>query len=301
MRGVAREVDEPRLVPACLRQDTPRSDNINERRDFELERDLRLALDRNEIHLCYHPLVDLKTGHVGGVEALMRWVHPERGNVPPDVFVPVAEATGIIKELGEWVMFAACRQAKAWQNAGLPGLRVGVNLSPVQFRQQDLAGVVRRVLDETGLDPKWLELEITEGMIMDQVDTVVETMRSLRVLGVDLAIDDFGTGFSSLAYLQRFPVNRLKIDRSFVTNICTNPGDAAITRAIIALAHDLGMTVIGEGVESRDQYLHLAREGCDEAQGFYFSKPMIASEMTQWLRARSVDTLNTYRFQSLVN
>jgi len=299
LRGTAREVDEQRLVPACLRQELSLTAKRNGRRDLELERDLRRAIDRDEIHLCFHPLVDLVTGRISGVETLMRWIHPERGQVPPDLFVPIAEATGIIRELGEWVMYAACRQAKTWQDAGLPPVRIGINLSPIQFRQQNLAETVRRVLKETGLDPKWLEFEITEGMIMDQADVVVETMESLRALGVDLTIDDFGTGFSSLAYLQRFPVNRLKIDRSFITNICTNPGDAAITRAVIALAHDLDMKVIGEGVEAYDQFSHLAREGCDEAQGFYFTKPLIAVDMTRWLRARTLLPENTDCFHGL--
>lgn len=248
-----------------------------------LERDLRNAVDRDEMHLCFHLLVDLSTGLVTGVETLLRWVHPERGEVPPDVFIPVAEATGIITQLGEWVMRASCRQVKEWQEAGLPPMRVGINLSPVQFRRTDLPRTIERVLRDTGLDPKWLEIEITEGMIMDHVDTVIETLQSLRSLGIDLAIDDFGTGYSSLAYLQRFPVNRLKIDRSFVDDICANPGNAAITHAIITLAHDLGMKVIAEGVESQFQFDHLRDEGCDEAQGFHFTHPLTITEMTKWL------------------
>lgn len=258
-----------------------------------LERDLRRAVDRDEMHLCFHPLVDLKTGLVTGVEALLRWVHPERGEVPPDVFIPVAEATGVISQLGEWVMRSSCRQIKEWQDAGLPPMRVGINLSPVQFRRTDLPHIIKQVLQDTGLDPRWLEIEITEGMIMDHVDTVVGTLKSLRDLGIDLAIDDFGTGYSSLAYLQRFPVNRLKIDRSFVEDICANSGNAAITHAIITLAHDLGMKVVAEGVESQCQYDHLKNEGCDEAQGFHFTRPLTVTEMTKWLtetRGRVVKT-----------
>ena len=248
-----------------------------------LEQDLRCAVDRDEVHLCFHPLVDLSTGSVTGVETLLRWIHPERGEVPPDVFIPVAEATGIITQLGEWVMRSACRQVKEWQAAGLPSMRVGVNLSPVQFRRTDLSDTIKRVLEDTGLDARWLEIEITEGMIMDHVDTVMDTLHSLRALGVDLAIDDFGTGYSSLAYLQKFPVNRLKIDRSFISDICTNPGNSAITHAIITLAHDLGMKVIAEGVESADQFNHLKSENCDEAQGFHFTHPLTVTEMTKWL------------------
>jgi diguanylate cyclase (GGDEF)-like protein/PAS domain S-box-containing protein len=248
-----------------------------------LERDLRSAIDRNEMHLCFHPLVDLSTGRVTGVEALLRWIHPERGEVRPDVFIPVAEATGVITRLGEWVMRTSCRQVKEWQQAGLAPVRVGINLSPVQFRRSDLPQVVKRVLHDTGLDPRWLEIEITEGTLMDDVDTVINTLQALRNLGVDLAIDDFGTGYSSLAYLQRFPVNRLKIDRSFVGNVCSDPGNAAITRAIVTLAHDLGMKVIAEGVENRGQFDFLKAEGCDEAQGFYFTQPLTTTEMTKWL------------------
>jgi EAL domain-containing protein (putative c-di-GMP-specific phosphodiesterase class I)/PAS domain-containing protein len=283
LRGTAREIDEPRLVSG----DHNRNGVLNGRRDFALERDLRRAVDRDEIHLCYHPLVDLTTGEVSGVETLLRWVHPQRGQVPPDQFIPVAEATGVIADLGEWVMEAACRQAKTWQDAGLPPMRIGINLSPVQFRRSDLAKTVRRVLGETGLDPRWLEFEITEGMIMDQADTVVETLKSLRAIGVDLAIDDFGTGYSSLAYLQRFPVNRLKIDRSFIEDICSNSDNAAITRAIITLSHDLGMTVVAEGVETKAQFDHLSEVHCEEAQGFYFTRPLVAEDMGKWLAGRS--------------
>lgn len=280
LRGTAREVE--------TRAGLGVGSSVADRgQDPELARDLAYALDRNQMHLCFHPLIDLSSGRVSGVEALLRWTHPERGEVPPDLFIPIAEATGAIGVLGEWVLRSACRQAKKWRQAGLPPIRIGVNLSPAQFHHHDLVGVVRRALFDADLAPQWLEIEITEGMIVDDVDHVVDTLKALRELGVHLAIDDFGTGYSSLAYLQRLPVNRVKIDRGFIDGIRSNPANAAITRAIIALAHELGMTVIAEGVETQDQFDHLRNEGCDEAQGFYFTRPLRAAEMAGWLYARA--------------
>lgn len=256
-------------------------------RDFNLEHDLRHAVERGQMHLRYHPMVDLATGRVTGVEALARWIHPRRGEVPPDQFIPIAEATGVIVPLGEWVLRTACHQARKWRTAALPPIRVGINISPAQFSDTDLVGTVRRALKDSGLDPSGLELEITEGMVVEDSDAVIETLSALRRLGVDLAIDDFGTGYSSLSYLQRFPVNRVKIDRRFISDICANTGNAAITRAIINLCHDLGLKVIAEGVETRAQLDHLTRDGCDEAQGFHFTQPLTGEEMSHWLRAQA--------------
>lgn len=308
LRGTAREAVEANPVEQhpvddLLIEDRPAAPSVpstSKVRDFGLERDLRRALERDQMHLCFHPLIDLASGRVTGVETLTRWIHPERGEVPPDLFIPIAEATGVIVPLGEWVLRTACRQARLWHDAGLPAVRVGINLSPAQFREDNLTDTVRRALRDTGLDPQWLELEITEGMVMDDVEAVIKTLGALRSLGVDLAIDDFGTGYSSLAYLQQFPVNRLKIDRSFVSDICANTGNAAITRAIITLAHDLGLTVIAEGVETQDQFDHLRRAGCDEAQGFHFSRPLTAGKMTDWLGARTLSAKESARYQSLV-
>ena len=246
---------------------------------MNLERRLRRALRDNEFLLHYQPQVDIVTGRIVGMEALVRWRDPEVGLVPPTSFIPVAEESGLIGQLSEWVLREACRQNKAWQDEGLPPTRVSVNLSAREFHQRNIAQLVTQVLEETGLAPQYLELELTESTIMRNAEEAVSMLNDLHALGIGLAIDDFGTGYSSLSYLKRFPVDRLKIDRSFVSDIGASSGDETITSAIIALAHSLELQVIAEGVETSTQLDFLKARACDEMQGFYFAKPMPRDEV----------------------
>lgn len=251
-----------------------------------LERQIRRALEKQEFILHYQPNVDARTGKVVGSEALVRWQSPSRGLVPPNDFIPLAEETGLIVPMGAWVLREACRQAKEWQDSGnMPG-RVAVNLSPVQFRRRDFAETVMEILDETKLDPNNLELEITENVVMGDFNATAHTLETLYNNGIRLVIDDFGTGYSSLTYLKRFPVYKLKIDRSFVRDITTNPEDAAIATAIIGMAHNLKLQVIGEGVETLEQKAYLENCQCDEFQGFYFTKPLSPLQFADWVRTR---------------
>jgi PAS domain S-box-containing protein len=240
---------------------------------FRLESALRRAIERDEFLLHYQPQVDLRSGAIIGVEALVRWRHPEMGMVPPGQFIGLAEETGLILQIGEWVLRRACQQCRAWQEAGVRVVPVSVNLSARQL-SEDIPGTVRRILDETGLDPRLLELELTETASMTDPQKTYETLRQLKDMGVWLAIDDFGTGYSNLNYLKRFPVDKLKLDQSFVRDIVTDPDDLSISRAVIAMAHGLRLTVIAEGVESQGQLALLADNGCDEMQGFFFSRPV---------------------------
>ncbi|HEY3597498.1 MAG TPA: EAL domain-containing protein [Paraburkholderia sp.] len=253
---------------------------------MNLERRLRRALRDNEFLLHYQPQVDIGTGQIVGVEALVRWRDPEVGLVPPSSFIPVAEESGLIGPLSEWVLREACRQNKAWQDEGLPPARVSVNLSARQFQQRNIAKLVTQVLAETGLEPQYLELELTESTIMRNAEEAVTMLNELHALGIGLAIDDFGTGYSSLSYLKRFPVDRLKIDRSFVSDIGVSNDDETITSAIIALAHSLKMQVIAEGVETSAQLDFLRARACDEMQGFYFAKPMPRDAIPGMLQQR---------------
>jgi EAL domain-containing protein (putative c-di-GMP-specific phosphodiesterase class I) len=245
---------------------------------------LRHALERGEFLLHFQPQVDLKTGSMVGAEALIRWNHPELGMVPPARFIPLAEETGLILPIGEWVLRAACAQNRKWQDAGLRPITIAVNLSGRQFNQADLVEMVARMLRETRLDPRHLELEITEGIVMDNPAEVIVTLTALRDMGVQLSIDDFGTGYSSLSYLKRYPVHRLKIDQSFVRDVIGGADAAAIARAVITLGHALNLRVIAEGVETREQMMFLRDLGCDEMQGYYFSKPRSVEEMTAVLK-----------------
>ncbi len=238
-----------------------------------LENDLRQALEREEFVLHYQPQVNISTGRVVGMEALVRWQHPDRGLIPPMEFIPVAEETGLILPLGEWVLRTACVQNKAWQEAGLPSMRVAVNLSARQFQSRELVNTVTQILEETGLDPNCLQLEITEGVAMQDTEFTATVLDDLKVIGVQIVIDDFGTGHSSLSYLARFPVDALKIDRSFVGGLPMDQSAAAITTAIITLAHSLNLSVIAEGVETEDQLAFLKERNCDEFQGYLFSEP----------------------------
>src|ERR1017187_6281741 len=233
-----------------------------------LESSLRLALDRQELFLVYQPQMDIGTGRITGMEALLRWQHPELGLVPPDKFIRIAENSGLIMPIGEWVLRTACSQARKWQDEGLPAVPVAVNVSAVQFRQEDFCEVIRRVLHETGLAPQYLELELTESLLLSNADVTLSVLQELNAMGLTLAIDDFGTGYSSLSYLKQFPVSKLKIDRSFVRDIAVNPDDAAITNAIISMAKSLHLKVIAEGVEDEAQMSFLRAHQCDEIQGY---------------------------------
>jgi diguanylate cyclase (GGDEF)-like protein len=262
--------------------------SMNERARLRLalENQLGKALERDEFVLHYQPQVDLQTGAVVGVETLIRWQHPELGMVQPDRFIALAEDTGLIVPIGTWVLRAACAQASAWQRAGIGNLRVAVNLSASQFAQPDFACMIAGVLDETGLDAGMLDLELTESLVMTDVERTISVLNDLRALGVRLSIDDFGTGYSSLSYLKRFPIDVLKIDRSFVKDLSRNPNDAAISKAIISMAHTLGIRVIAEGVETEEQCEFLSQNMCDEIQGYLFCAPLPASELEILLREK---------------
>ncbi len=251
---------------------------------MEIESALRLALEREEFTLYYQPKVDLASGRISGCEALVRWMHPLRGMVPPSDFIPLAEETGLIVPIGTWVLREACRQLRAWQRAGLPDTGVAVNLSARQFRRDDLPQLVRDVLAETGLDPRLLELEVTESMVMADHAKVVAVMEELTGIGVRLSLDDFGTGYSSFAHLSHFPINHLKIDRSFIRQIVTDPGSATIATSIIAMAHRMRLKAIAEGVETEAQLAYLRKHGCDEIQGYLFSPPVPAETFADLLR-----------------
>ena len=252
-----------------------------------LERDLRKALANGELDLFYQPQIDARRNLIIGAEALARWAHPDRGMISPAEFVPIAEECGLIVPLGEWVLQTACTQNKIWQDLGLPPVRVAVNLSAPQFLYRDLVASVVHALETSGLDQGYLELEITEGILMRETEVTISTLRRLTELGIQIAVDDFGTGYSSMAYLKRFPVNKIKIDRAFVTDVTTDRGDAAIVGAVIGLAHGLGLTVAAEGVETFEQVAHLRARGCDELQGYYFGRPMTARSFQQRLAGMS--------------
>lgn len=245
-----------------------------------IEKDLRRALEKQEFMLYYQPQVNCLSGAVTGMEALIRWQHPERGLMFPDAFIRIAEETGLIVPIGEWVLREACRQAKVWHDLGQTNLRMGVNLSARQFQQTDLLQQISSALQDSGMNKAMLELEITEGMLMKNPQAAVELLTTLAGLGIRLAIDDFGTGYSSLAYLKLFPLHRLKIDKSFIRDISSDPNDAAIVSAVIGLASSLNMEVIAEGVESVDQLRFLEKHGCHEIQGYFFSRPQPASHFT---------------------
>lgn len=250
-----------------------------------LENALRKALERDEFELHYQPQLNLAQGRVVGCEALLRWRHPELGLVSPMRFIPLAEDTGLIVPITAWVLRAACRQAQAWHAAGLPPMRMAVNISSRHFREPGLVEMVEQVLTDSGLPADLLELELTESVIMEHTDTAVDTIGRLWALGVQLAMDDFGTGYSSLSYLKRFPMQILKIDRSFINDLTSDPGDAALTRAIIVMAHSLDMQVVAEGVETAEQLEFLRKEGCDFMQGYYYSPPRPADEFEALLRS----------------
>ena len=258
--------------------------NLTVRARLVLESDLRGAVEREEFVLHYQPQIDTATGRVVGVEALIRWQHPLRGLVSPDSFIPITEETGLIISIGEFVLKTACRQLAEWQSQGLPRFRVAVNLSMRQFKQSNLPALLAEILARTGIESRLLELEITESSAMDTPEVTILHLRRLREMGVELAIDDFGTGYSSLSYLKLFPVNRLKIDRSFVKDIDRDSDDAEIAAATIALAHTLGKEVVAEGVETKAQWSFLRGQQCDILQGYFFSKPLSPDAITAYFR-----------------
>ena len=251
---------------------------------LELEAALRRALERNELTLHYQPKVQARTGRVTGIECLLRWQHPTIGPVPPDQIVPLAEETGLIVPIGKWALRTACLQARKWADQGLPLLRMAVNLSARQFMSATLLDDVVGTIAETGMDPRWIEFEVTESVMMPEPEQAVKLLRKLKAIGVRLTIDDFGTGYSSLAYLKRLPIDCVKIDASFVRGVPVDASDVAITETILAMSRSLGLKVVAEGVETLDQMRFLERRGCDEMQGYYFSRPLPAEQLTVYLR-----------------
>jgi diguanylate cyclase (GGDEF)-like protein/PAS domain S-box-containing protein len=248
-----------------------------------IEEHLRRAIERDQLSLHFQPKIDFRTGAIVGAEALLRWTHPTRGAVGPAQFIPVAEACGLIVPIGRWVLRRACAQARAWIDAGLPVGTMAVNVSAIEFRDRDFLAVLFATLAETGLDPTLLQLELTESVLMKQPESAAKILATLRDRGVQVAVDDFGTGYSSLSYLRRFPIDALKIDQSFVGHICTTPDDASIVTAVIGMAQSLRLRVIAEGVETHAQMAFLQAHACDEAQGYYFSRPMPALQYADLL------------------
>ena len=258
--------------------------NIKALERLSMELALRKAIEQNEFVVHYQPQVDIKNGLIIGVEALVRWQHPERGLVPPMEFIPLAEDTGQIISIGEWVLRTACAQNKAWQDVGYYPIRLAVNLSACQFRQKNLVEIIARILKETGMDPSLLELEITESTAMQDVDFSINVLQCLRDMGIRIAIDDFGTGYSSLSYLRRLPITTLKIDRSFVRDVLIDVEDAAIVATIIVLAQNLRLKVVVEGVETEEQLLFFEQQECFEMQGYLFSEPLAVEELEMLLQ-----------------
>jgi diguanylate cyclase (GGDEF)-like protein len=252
---------------------------------LDLENDLRRALPMNQFEVHYQPKSDVASGRVNSVEALLRWRHPMRGLVSPAEFIPLAEENGLILSIGEWVLREACRQARRWQRMGLPFLRVAVNVSPVQFRQSNFLQAVRTALLDFDLEPQYLEIELTETTVMDNAESSVQILEELSRMGVVVSIDDFGTGYSSMSYLRRFPIDKLKIDRSFISDLTTNSADSSIVQAIISLAHSLRLKVVAEGVETAEQLERLREMGCDQYQGFFRSAAVPAAEIEESIRS----------------
>ena len=248
-----------------------------------LESNLRPGLERSEFFIQYQPQVAINDFHLVGMEALVRWQHPTLGLLYPSEFITLAEESGMIISLGDWVMRTACAQSKAWQDAGLAPMLLSVNMSARQFQHPTFISDVGHILKDTNLDPRWLELELTESSIMKDPEAAIEKLHELKLMGVKVAVDDFGTGYSSLNYLKRFPIDTLKIDKTFVSDVCKDPHDTAIVRAIINLGHALDLTVIAEGVETKEQLQYLSALECDVVQGFLFSKALPAASFEELL------------------
>jgi diguanylate cyclase (GGDEF)-like protein len=253
--------------------------------DLTLETLLRYGLERSEFQVYYQPQVELKTGQIVGAEALIRWIHPEKGFISPGKFIPLAEKNGLIVPIGEWVLHTACQQVKTWQEAGLPPIRIAINLSVRQFNQPDLLESIRHIVELTGLETQYLELEITESMLVENVKLANAQLKELKALGISTSLDDFGTGYSSLSYLQQFSLDILKIDRSFVTDINLNEKTAAITKAILAMANSLDLNVIAEGVETDAELEFLQQQGCHLIQGYLFSPPVPSAKFEEMLKS----------------
>ena len=249
-----------------------------------IEESLRRALERQEFALHYQPKINLKTGEITGAEALIRWTHPTRGPVPPAQFIPVAEDCGLILPIGNWVLREACKQARAWVDAGLPLATMAVNISAMEFRDENFLEGVFAILEETGLDPRSLELELTESVLMKHAESAASILKTLRARGVQVAVDDFGTGYSSLSYLRKFPIDALKIDQSFVRQITTAPDETTIVTAVISMGRSLKLRVVAEGVETQEELAFLQAHQCDEAQGYYFSRPVPPQQFARLLR-----------------
>lgn len=252
---------------------------------IDLESSLSKAVQRGELRLHYQAQFDVRSGNIVGVEALLRWLHPAHGLLAPVRFIPLAEENGSIVEIGEWVLRTACSQAKAWQRPGEPAIRLACNLTSRQFREGNLDTIVARVLKETGLDPALLELEITENLLLEDREDTARILSEFKTLGATLAVDDFGTGYSSLTYLRRFPVDCLKIDRSFLTGVPKDTENVSIVRAVIALAKSLDLRIVGEGVETSEQLQFLRAEGCHECQGFLLAKPETPEKISSILQS----------------
>jgi diguanylate cyclase (GGDEF)-like protein len=267
---------------------------------IEIENDLWHAVERGQLEVWYQPQVDVQSGRIVGLEALARWRHPTRGMIPPVVFVPIAETSDIIQQLGRWIMDDVCRQVSAWRQEGFDDIRVAVNLSARQFRQPDLAAVIQQALERNRLEPRHIELEVTESSVMSDFARTREILEQLNHVGMRVAIDDFGTGCSSMSYLRQLPVNYLKIDRSLISELGSNARSDAIVKAVIDLAHGMGMSTIAEGVESALQLGSLRQFGCDQYQGFYFSRALPASDVSAWLRRRPRHLSDAETVQSLL-
>jgi EAL domain-containing protein (putative c-di-GMP-specific phosphodiesterase class I) len=258
--------------------------NARSMQRLDLESNMRRALERSEFLLHYQPKASLSTGRITGFEALLRWQRGQGGLVLPAEFVPLLEDTGLIVPVGEWVIDAVCRQLADWRKAGVPLVPVAINLSARQFKEKNFGDVIERILRAHDIEPRYIELEITESSLMVNTEEVMRTLSQLKACGLRLSIDDFGTGYSSLGYLRRFPLDTLKIDRSFVNDIATDAGGANITRAVISMAHNLGLNVVAEGVETEAQLAFLCANGCAEMQGYYFARPLSVEDSLQWLR-----------------
>jgi EAL domain-containing protein (putative c-di-GMP-specific phosphodiesterase class I) len=248
-----------------------------------LASDLRKAIENDEFLLYYQPKFSCKTEKVNGFEALIRWNHPKSGMISPNLFIPIAEETGMIVHIDQWVLYQACLQIKEWKDQGYKPVKIAVNLSMLQFQQKNLLNIVRSILKETGIDPSYLEIELTERVIMDDPEMALKNIQRLKSIGVQISMDDFGVHYSSLSYLKLLPLDRLKIDRSFLQDLLTSKDDQIIVKAMIQLAHNLELTVVAEGVETLEQYYFLKSLQCDEVQGFYFDKPLPASQIINYI------------------
>jgi diguanylate cyclase (GGDEF)-like protein len=270
---------------------------INDR--LSLESGLRHALETEEFYLLYQPQIDLKTQRIFGMEALIRWKHPELGELMPEKFIPIAEETGLIVPIGEWVIRTACTQLKIFQEAGITGLCIAVNLSGRQFKEKTLVSSIKQILEETEINPELLELELTESVLMGHTPEFINTLEQLKGLGLKLAIDDFGTGYSSLSYLKRFPLDKLKIDQSFIQGIAAGGENAAIVKAIIYLGHSLNLQVIAEGIELKEQADFLTTNNCNEGQGYYFDRPLTAEAFKTFVTQHNQSAANATNSSAL--